>query len=148
MGDVVRLSNCREIPPEISKIIARRTKKASYWVRRWSETNCGLYEADLKDMDKALAENASQLEKGTSVLVIGRLESREYEDRDKNKRTAWEVTADAFGPDLRFQAVTVTRTGGSGGGSAPQSGGWDTAPVPGAQTGVQGFAEFGSDTPF
>jgi hypothetical protein len=59
MGDVVRLSNCREIPPEISKIITRRTKKASYWVRRWSETNCGLYEVDLKDMDKALAEDAS-----------------------------------------------------------------------------------------
>ena len=59
MGDVVRLSNCREIPPEISKIIARRTKKASYWVRRWSETNYGLYEADFKDIDKAFAENAS-----------------------------------------------------------------------------------------
>jgi hypothetical protein len=59
MGDVVRLSNCREIPPEISKIIARRTKKAIYWVRRWSETNCGLYETDLKDMDKELAEDAS-----------------------------------------------------------------------------------------
>jgi hypothetical protein len=28
-------------------------------VRRWSKTNCGLYEADLKDMDKALAEDAS-----------------------------------------------------------------------------------------
>jgi hypothetical protein len=59
MGDVVRLSNCREIPPEISEIIARRTKQVRYWVRRWSETNCGLYEADLRDMDETLAEDVS-----------------------------------------------------------------------------------------
>lgn len=60
---------------------------------------------------EGLAENAAQLEKGTSVLVIGRLESREYEARDGQKRTAWEITADAFGPDLRFQTATLQKSG-------------------------------------
>ena len=62
-----------------------------------------------------LGEHAATLEKGTSVIVVGRLDQREYEDREGVKRQAWEVTADAFGPDLRFQTVTVTRAGGSGG---------------------------------
>ena len=62
-----------------------------------------------------LAQNAATLEKGTSVIVIGRLTSRQYETREGQKRTAWEVTADAFGPDMRFQAVQVTRNGGTSG---------------------------------
>ena len=62
---------------------------------------------------EGLAENAAHLDKGTSVIVLGRIESREYETREGKKATAWEVTADAFGPDLRFQQVTVTRTGSS-----------------------------------
>jgi len=60
---------------------------------------------------ESLAENAGQLDKGTSVIVLGRLESRDYEDREGSKRTAWEVTADAFGPDLRFATAVVTRVG-------------------------------------
>lgn len=32
--------------------------------------------------------------KGTMVLVNGRLESRKYEDKDGNKRTAWELKAE------------------------------------------------------
>jgi hypothetical protein len=39
MGVVVRFPNCREISPEASQLIARRTEKAAYWVRRWSEIN-------------------------------------------------------------------------------------------------------------
>lgn len=70
---------------------------------------------------ESLAENAAQLEKGTSVLVIGRMESRDFEDKQGNKRTSWEVTADAFGPDLRFQLAQVTRAASNGGGqSRPQ----------------------------
>lgn len=69
---------------------------------------------------ESMAENAAQLDKGTSVLVIGRQESRDYEDREGNKRTAWEVTADAFGPDLRYATAAVTRASG---GTAGASGG-------------------------
>lgn len=58
-----------------------------------------------------MAEHAAQLDKGTSVIVIGRLDQSEYETREGEKRTAWEVTADAFGPDLRFATAQVTRAG-------------------------------------
>ena len=32
--------------------------------------------------------------KGSMIAVIGRLESRKWQDRDGNKRTSWEVNAD------------------------------------------------------
>lgn len=74
---------------------------------------------------EGLAENAAQLDKGTAVVVIGRLESREYETREGQKRTAWEITADAFGPDLRFQTAVVTRAGSTGVRTA-SDGSWTT----------------------
>mgnify|MGYP002358184931 CR=1 FL=1 len=81
-----------------------------------------------------LAEHAASLDKGTSVIVVGRLEQREYETKDGEKRTVWEVTADAFGPDLRFQTVTVARTGSTGGHSAPPVTDWASAQPQAAQT--------------
>jgi len=39
---------------------------------------------------------AKYLQKGRPVLVAGRLQIREYTDREGNKRTAVEVTADDF----------------------------------------------------
>ncbi|MDK9332635.1 single-stranded DNA-binding protein [Propionibacterium freudenreichii] len=59
-----------------------------------------------------LAENvAESLTKGTRVIVTGRLESREWEDREGNKRTSWEITAQGVGVDLSFATATVTRSG-------------------------------------
>jgi single-strand DNA-binding protein len=83
-----------------------------------------------------LAENAAQLDKGTSVIVVGRLEQEEYTDREGRTRRAWKVTADAFGPDLRFQTVTVTRAGSR----QPANVG---APQPDSWSGG-----FGDDSPF
>lgn len=84
---------------------------------------------------EGLAEHAAQLDKGTRVIVWGRMESREYETRDGEKRTVWEVTADAFGPDLRWATAVVTRTGARAGvapaassapaGEFPAPVGWD-----------------------
>jgi hypothetical protein len=59
MGDLVRYPNCREIPQKVSRLIARRTRKAAYWVRRWSELYRRLGEADPRDVDKRLLVNAS-----------------------------------------------------------------------------------------
>ncbi len=57
----------------------------------------------------SLATHSAELDKGTRVVVVGRLESRDYEAKDGQKRTVWEVTAFGFGPDLRFASVQVTR---------------------------------------
>ncbi|MFK5257123.1 single-stranded DNA-binding protein [Propionibacterium freudenreichii] len=59
-----------------------------------------------------LAENvAESLTKGIRVIVTGRLESRDWEDREGNKRTSWEITAQAVGADLSFATAKVTRSG-------------------------------------
>ena len=89
-----------------------------------------------------LGEHAANLDKGTSVIVVGRLDQNEYTDKDQNKRTSWDVTADAFGPDIRFQTVVVTKAsaGGQSRGQADTwtqpaqapAASWDTAQVGGA----------------
>lgn len=70
---------------------------------------------------ESLAENAAQLEKGTRVLVVGRLTSREFETSAGEKRTGWDVTADAFGPDVRFATAQVTRAASSQGTGGAQT---------------------------
>jgi single-strand DNA-binding protein len=57
---------------------------------------------------------AKYMQKGKSVLVSGRLQIREYTDRDNNKRTAVEVTAD----DFQFMD---SRSDGDGGGARPRA---------------------------
>ena len=58
----------------------------------------------------SLAENAAaSLAKGSRVIVTGRLESRDYEAKDGTKRTAYQIVADAIGPDLRFATVQVEK---------------------------------------
>ncbi|MFM8625766.1 MAG: single-stranded DNA-binding protein [Actinomycetota bacterium] len=69
-----------------------------------------------------LGENiAATLTKGMRVIVSGRLEQREYQTREGDKRTAIEVNADEIGPSLRWATASVERTprgegGGQGGG--------------------------------
>lgn len=61
-----------------------------------------------------LAENvAESLRKGDLVEVRGRLETRNYEDRDGNKRSSMDLTIDSIGPSLRFRAVPHSDGAGS-----------------------------------
>jgi single-strand DNA-binding protein len=58
-----------------------------------------------------LGENAaSSLAKGARAIVTGRLEQREYETREGEKRNVVEVVADEIGPSLRWATATVERT--------------------------------------
>lgn len=69
------------------------------------------------------AERAAEfLSKGRLVLISGRLQIREYTDRDNNKRTAVEVQADDFQMlDSRRDAEQgggTVRTAGAAGGAS------------------------------
>ena len=63
------------------------------------------------------AENvAESLQKGMRVVVQGRLKSRQYETREGEKRTVFEIDVDEVGPSLKYATAKVTRTTRSGGG--------------------------------
>lgn len=53
-----------------------------------------------------LAENiAESLVKGDAVIVVGRLVTREYTDKEGAKRSVTDVLADAVGPSLTFRST-------------------------------------------
>jgi len=71
------------------------------------------------------AENvAESLQRGTRVLVSGRLKSRSYETKEGEKRTVIELDVDEVGPSLKYATAKVNRTQrGNGGGGNFNSGG-------------------------
>jgi single-strand DNA-binding protein len=78
------------------------------------------------------AENvAESLQKGMRVVVQGNLRSRQYETREGEKRTVFEIQVDEVGPSLRYATAKVTRTQRSGGSSygGQQGGGQGGAPA-------------------
>jgi len=63
------------------------------------------------------AENvAESLQRGMRVIVQGRLKSRQYETREGEKRTVFEIDVEEVGPSLRSASAKVTKTQRSGGG--------------------------------
>ena len=102
---------------------------------------------------KDLAENiaASMLDKGAQVTVTGKLHTREYEDRDGNKRSSTELEVTDFAVSLKRATAQVTRASAGQGQERPQTantGGNDPWPVSGAQGGLGGGGGYGDDTPF
>jgi single-strand DNA-binding protein len=122
------------------------------------------------------AENvAESLQRGTRVIVSGRIRSRSYETKEGEKRTVVEMEADEVGPSLRYATAKVTKTsrggggggygggfsgGGGGGGFSGGGGGgagyggsqqaddpWATAPAAAAPAGG-GFGGATEDPPF
>jgi single-strand DNA-binding protein len=105
---------------------------------------------------------AESLQRGTRVIVQGRLRQRSYETKEGEKRTVVELEVDEIGPSLRYATAKVTkaqRSGGqgggfSGGGGASSGGGsfgggsddpWATpAPAPGGG----GGGELSDEPPF
>ncbi|MBP0456231.1 single-stranded DNA-binding protein [Streptomyces montanisoli] len=71
------------------------------------------------------AENvAESLQRGTRVIVQGRLKQRSYEDREGVKRTVYELDADEVGPSLRNATAAITKTTGQRNRNGQQAGGW------------------------
>jgi single-strand DNA-binding protein len=73
------------------------------------------------------AENvAESLQRGSRVIVTGRLKSRTWDTKEGEKRTVMELEVDELGPSLRYATAKVNRTqrGGGGGGGAGGGGGY------------------------
>ena len=86
------------------------------------------------------AENvAESLQRGTRVIVTGRLKSRSYETKEGEKRTVIEMEVDEVGPSLRYATAKVNKTqrggggGGGFGGGGQQEDPWATGPAGGPQ---------------
>src|SRR3978361_1517479 len=70
------------------------------------------------------AENvAESLQRGTAVIVQGRLKQRSYETKEGEKRTVYELDVDEVGPSLRWATAKVTKASRSGGGGGGYGGG-------------------------
>ena len=92
-----------------------------------------------------LGENAAQsLAKGSRTIVAGRLEQREYETREGDKRSVVEIVADEIGPSLRWATAQVEKTSrqSADGGTSDRG-----APSGGANRGTAG-GSYGDEEPF
>ena len=103
---------------------------------------------------KELAENiaASQLDKGAQVTITGKLHTREYEDREGQKRSSTELEVTDFAVSLKKATAQVTRTASTGGGGKQQqvpaqADTWATQ-APGTETAWSTPGAYGDESPF
>jgi single-strand DNA-binding protein len=106
--------------------------------RRWQNRDSQQWEESTSFFNvtcwRDLAQNVSEsLEKGSRVLVSGRLDQRSWETQDGERRSVVEIVADEVGPSLRWATATVNRnerrdasgngwsSGGGGGGGGASS---------------------------
>lgn len=102
---------------------------------------------------RQMAENvAESVKRGTAVTVKGRLRQRQFETREGEKRTVYEVKGDDVSVSLARQIAVVSKAGGGNGGghgggnaAAAQSNDWAPSTAP-----AGGFGNGGapSDPPF
>ncbi len=82
--------------------VERRYQQNGEWQSKTSFFNVSAWDQ--------LGENvAASLAKGTRVVVTGRLEQREYETRQGEKRSVVEIIADEVGASMRWATVQVER---------------------------------------
>ncbi|MFN2587273.1 MAG: single-stranded DNA-binding protein [Actinomycetota bacterium] len=81
-----------------------------------------------------MAENvAESLQKGSRIMVVGRLQQRSWEDQEGNKRSTVEVQVDEVGPSLRWATARPERSQRSGGGFGGGGSGGQASPQPASQ---------------
>jgi single-strand DNA-binding protein len=110
------------------------------------------------------AENiAESFHRGDRVIVVGRVKSRQWETREGQKITSWEITVDEAGPSTKWATTVQNKAdrttapqgqyggqqGGQQGGqyrqSAPPEDPWATS-APGQGSG--GYGGFADEPPF
>ena len=105
--------------------------------RRWQNRQTQEWEEQTSFFDikcwAQMAENVSEsVQRGTRVIVTGRLEQRSWENDNGEKRSKVEVVADEIAPSLRWATAQVTkieRSAAGGGGGSSSGGGGGSRPV-------------------
>ena len=88
--------------------------------RRWQNRQTQEWEEKVSFFDVTcwaqMAENvAESVQKGTRIVVTGRLEQRSWETNEGEKRSKVEIVADEIGPSLRYATAGVTKNERRGG---------------------------------
>jgi single-strand DNA-binding protein len=96
--------------------------------RRWQNRQTQEWEEAVSFFDivcwREMAENAAEsLQRGTRIVVMGRLEQRSWETQEGEKRSKIEVIADEIGPSLRWATAEVKKNDRRGPGDGPGGGG-------------------------
>jgi single-strand DNA-binding protein len=102
--------------------------------RKWQQNNEWQEQVSFFNVTAwgTLAENAAaSIDKGTRVIVSGRLEQREYDAKDGTKRTVVDIVAEEVGPSLRWARASVERVERE---SAPQRASRPSDPVYGDES--------------
>lgn len=96
--------------------------------RRWQNRQTQAWEEATSFFDvvawREMAENVGEsLQKGSRIVVTGRLEQRSWESQEGDKRSVVEVVAEEIGPSLRWATATVVknerRSGDAAGSGTP-----------------------------
>jgi single-strand DNA-binding protein len=107
--------------------------------RRWQNRSNNEWEEQTSFFDvkcwAQMAENVSEsVQRGTRVIVSGRLEQRSWETDNGEKRSKIEVVADEVAPSLRWATAQVQKIERRDGAAPGGSGGGSPAPRPVANT--------------
>jgi single-strand DNA-binding protein len=143
-GNVTREPEMRYTPSGVSKVTfgvavnrSWRNQNTQEWEEQTSFFNVVAW--------RQLAENVgASIQKGSRVVVSGRLEQRSWETEQGEKRSIVEIVADDVAPSLRFATAEIHKVersgpdGGGGGGPRRQP-----APTPGG--GGSDYDEYGEE---
>ena len=113
--------------------------------RRWQNRQTQEWEEQTSFIDvkvwAQMAENVSEsIQRGTRVIVSGRLEQRSWETDTGEKRSKVEVVADEVAPSLRWATAQVQKIDRRDGGApAPSGGGRPVSNEPSTYDGEEPF---------
>ena len=106
--------------------VAVNARKFSRQTNEWEKKPTKFWDCAAWNAGKqTLADNVVEvLHKGDSVVVYGELETRTWEDRDGNKRSADQVRVISIGKDLTWHQGNSPHQASGGHQSAPSGDGW------------------------
>ena len=98
----IRFTNTGKSVTSFSIAVGRRYQVNGEWTEQTSFFNVSAW--------GQLGENiAASASKGTRVTVTGRMEQREYQDKEGNKRQAVDLMADEVSASMKWATVAITR---------------------------------------